>query len=371
MYADRSRSTKDISWESISLARPVWQYANPDGRKLYFYGNTNLGTVLEFFKKNHLFNSLLLLPYALVIRMVVIVFPTTRIPGEIFGSWGAEFIQSTRHWGAGEFILSTFLVFIQAAIINRLFIKQSMIGEINLFPGLCYILLTALHPSFIGISSVLLANTTLLIALGYLFDVLKKERQEETRFMAGWWLAVSGLLYTPYFVLLLFGLIAMSMLKTLKVKDVFQYLTGFISPFLIGWMARMILTRNLNPGILDMFLTFGLPQISPIYNIADIVTLSIMGLLLLISLLGYTQIITRKNIHAQKKIDTLYTLVFFCVPMALFPSTISVQYLMVLMIPFSLFMAILLRLIKHPAIAESIHFILFVAAVLTQVLFLV
>jgi hypothetical protein len=311
------------------------------------------------------------LPYALVIRIVVVIFPGSRIPGEIFGSWGGEIIQSIHHWGVGEYILSTFLVFIQAAIINRLFIKQSMIGEINLFPGLCYILLTALHPSFIGISSVLLANTTLLIALGYLFDVLKKDKQEETRFMAGWWLAVSCLLYTPYFVLVLFGLIGMSMLKTLKVKDIFQYLTGFVSPFIIGWMVRVIQTQDLNPGILDMFSTFGLPQFGPIFGIADVVTLSVMGLLLLISLLGYTQIIARKNIHAQKKIDTLYALVFFCALMALFPLKISVQYLMVLMIPFSLFMAILLRMIKHPAIAESIHFILFVAALLTQVLFLV
>jgi hypothetical protein len=246
-----------------------------------------------------------------------------------------------------------------------------MIGEINLFPGLCYILLTSLHPSFIGISSVLLANTTLLISLSYLFDVLKKDRQEETRFMAGWWLAVSGLLYTPYFILLLFGLISMSMLKTLKVKDVFQYVTGFISPFLIGWMVRIILSGNLNPGILDMFNDFGIPQFSPLYGIADIVTLSVMGLMLLISLLGYRQIIARKNIHAQKKIDTLYALVFFGLLMALFPKTISVQFLMVLMLPMALFMAILLRMIKHPAIAESIHFILFVAAMLTQVLFLV
>ena len=87
------------------------------------------------------------------------------------GAWSSFF----RKRGSKErFFLSTFLVFIQAAIINRLFIKQSMIGEINLFPGLCYVLLTSLHPSFIGISSLLLANTTMLIAFGYLFDVLKR-----------------------------------------------------------------------------------------------------------------------------------------------------------------------------------------------------
>jgi len=318
-----------------------------------------------------MFNSLLLLPYAFVLRSVVILFPETRIQGEVFGSWGGDIIRGIHHWGTGEFLLSTFLIFIQAAIINRLYIKQSMIGEINLYPGLSYILLTALHPSFIGLSSILLANTTLLIALAYLFDVLKKERQEETRFMAGWWIAVSGLLYTPYFVLVLFGMIAMSMLKTLKLKDIFQYLTGFLSPFFIGWMVAIIIAGDFTTGMTRIFDTFGLPQFATINNLADVITVSIMGLLLLISLLAYNQIIARKNIHAQKKIDTMYALVFFCLPMILFPAIISVQFLMVLMVPFSLFMAILLRLIKHPAVAESIHFILFVAALVTQFLFLV
>lgn len=327
--------------------------------------------MLEFFKKNHVFNSLLLLPYALVIRSVVILFPEARIPGEITGVWGGEMIASIHTWGAGEYVFTSFLVFIQAAIINRLFIRQSMIGEINLYPGLCYILLTSLHPSFISISSLLLANTTLLIALSYLFDVLKKERQEETRFMAGWWLAVSGLLYTPYIALLLFGLLAMSMLKTLKLKDIFQYLTGYLSPFFIGWLFRGILKDDFQPVILQAFSSFGMPEISKIYNIADVITLSIMGLLLLITLLGYTQIIARKNIHAQKKIDTIYALVFFSIPMAFFQPAISVQYLLILIIPYCLFMAILLRGIRHPAIAESLHFVLFVSAIVTQFLFLI
>ena len=354
----------------------IWAYGTglvviSRDKTLFLRPSTNLWAVLEFFKKNHVFNSLLLLPYALVIRSVVILFPEARIKGEILGSWGGDFITFSHTWGAGEFFLSTFLVFIQAAIINRLFIKQSMIGEINLFPGLCYVLLTSLHPSFIGISSLLLANTTMLIAFGYLFDVLKKDRQEETRFMAGWWLSVSGLLYSPYFTLILFGLLAMSMLKTLKVKDIFQFVTGYISPFLIGWMIRVIITGDINPVILEMFNSFGLPELGVMYNLADIVTLSVMALLLLISLLAYSQIIARKNIHAQKKIDTMYALVFFTLLMAFFVPVISIQYLMVLIVPFSLFMAILLRGIRHPAIAESLHFILFVLAIITQFLFLV
>lgn len=327
--------------------------------------------MLEFFKKNHLFNSLLLLPYALVLRAVVLIFPQARISGEIYGNWGKEIIESIQHWGVGSYLLSTFLVFIQAAIVNRLYIKQSMIGEINLFPGLCYILLTALHPSFIGFSSILVANTTLMIGLGYLFDILKKDRQEETRFMVGWWFAVSGLIYTPYLVLLLFGLISMSFLKTLKIKDIFQYFTGYLSPFLISVLVQIINTSDPFPSFFHAFDTFGLPQIASFKNVADIITVSVMGLLLAVSLLGYTQLIARKNIHAQKKIDSMYALVFFSVIMAFFPLKISVQFLMVLLLPFSLFLAILLRLIRYPAIAESIHFILFVTAVISQVLFVI
>ncbi|HZV43914.1 MAG TPA: hypothetical protein VFF90_05530 [Saprospiraceae bacterium] len=327
--------------------------------------------MLEFFKKNHLFNSLLLLPYALILRMVVLVFPSARIPGEIYGNWFKEIIGSIQHWGVGSYLLSTFLVFIQAAIVNRLYIKQSMIGEINLFPGLCYILLTALHPSFIGLSSILVANTALMIGLGYLFDILKKDRQEETRFMVGLWFAVASLIFTPYLVLVIFGLISMSILKTLKIKDIFQYLTGFICPFVISWLVRIINNGDPKPSFLHAFDDFGIPQIASFKNVADIITISIMGLLLTVSLLGYTQIIARKNIHAQKKIDSMYALVFFCAVMALFPLTLSVHFLMILLIPFSLFLAIILRLIRYPAIAESIHFILFVTAVISQVLFVI
>lgn len=324
--------------------------------------------MLEFFKRNHLFNSLLLLPYAFVIRSVAIVLPSARIPGEIFGTWAENFLAQTQQWGVGEFILSTFIVFVQAVIINRLFIRQSMLGEINLFPGLAYVLLTSLHPALIGMSSVLLANTTLLFALMYLFDILKKEKQEETRFMVGWWLAISGLLYTPYIILLLFGLIGMSILKTLKIKDIFQYLTGYISPFLIGWLIRIIITGRLDPGVIDLFDTFGIPGFGPLYGIPDVIAVSLLAILFLFCLLGYSQIISRKNIHAQKKIDTLYALVFFCFPMALFQTSISIHFLFVFLIPFCLFLALLLRMVKHPAIAESLHFILFVTAILTQVL---
>jgi hypothetical protein len=172
-------------------------------------------------------------------------------------------------------------------------------------------------------------------------------------------------------MLLIFGLISMSILKTLKLKDVFQYLTGYISPFLIGWLLRIIILDNTQPAFFEIFASFGIPEFALFSRISDIIAICILGLLLLISVLGYSQIVARKNIHAQKKIDTLYALLFFAATMILFPKTVSIGFLFVLMIPFSLFMAVLLRMLRHPAAAESLHFILFVTCVISQVLFLV
>ena len=80
--------------------------------------------MLEFFKKNHLLNSLLFLPYAIVIRIVVIIFQGQGFLARFSGPGAVKFISATHQWGIGEFMLSTFLVFIQAALINRIFITS-------------------------------------------------------------------------------------------------------------------------------------------------------------------------------------------------------------------------------------------------------
>jgi hypothetical protein len=120
----------------------------------------------------------------------------------------------------------------------------------------------------------------------------------------------------------------------------------------------------------EFFDSFGIPDFAKVENKGDIITLTVIGLLLLISLLSYGQIIARKNIHAQKKIDTMYLFLFFTVPMALFVNVLSIQYLLTLSVPMALFVAILIRTVRHPAIAESLHFIFFVTSIVTHFLFL-
>jgi len=88
----------------------------------------------------------------------------------------------------------------------------------------------------------------------------------------------------------------------------------------------------------------------------------------MLSLLGYSQLVARKNIHAQKKLDTIYTYGLFCLPMVFFLKILTVAFALVLALPLAFFLAILLRQVRLPALAESFHFILVVMAWLSQVL---
>jgi len=324
--------------------------------------------VLKFFRKNHVINTFLLLPYALALRLVALFVSGVRVPGDLQGAWGETFLAALQQWGGFEILASTFLLFIQAVMINRLSIRHSLMGEINLLPGLAFLLLTAMHPSFLGVSSWLLANTTLLIAFGYLFDSIKKERGDENKFMLGWWLGVTGLLYTPFLLLGLYGLVAVSMLKTIKLKEAFQYLTGFATPFFVGWLVRVIGAGELVSHDTALFTYFGLPAIAPLHLQTDLIPLGLFGLILMLSLLGYSQLVARKNIHAQKKLDTIYTYGLFCLPMVFFLKILTVAFALVLALPLAFFLAILLRQVRLPALAESFHFILVVMAWLSQVL---
>lgn len=324
--------------------------------------------MLRFFRKNHVFNSLLLFPYALLLRLVALVFSESRMPGAFQGVWGDHFISVVQGGGAREILVAAVLVFFQAALLNRLSIRHNLLGEISLLPGLAYVLLTAMHPAFLGLSSALVATTTLLIALSYLFDAIKKERAEENKFMIGWWLGVSGLLYVPFLVLGFFGLAALSMLKTIKGKEVVQYVTGFATPFFLGWLIRVIQAGRpvgIDPALFNFV---GLPELVSLHPGSDLVPLLLFIVLVVFSLVGYSQIVARKNIHAQKKLDTVYLYMLFCLPMVFFDRALSAGTILVLALPLSIFLAIRLRQVRLNAIAESMHFMLVILAWAAQVL---
>ncbi len=140
---------------------------------------------------------------------------------------------STQHWA--EPILALLLVFVQGVIINFLVFKYRMTGEQSLFPGVFYILLASTLPSFLGLTSALLATTFILLSLFQLFESYRKPSAATYIFNIGMLLAIASFFQFSIVIFLFWGIICVNSLRSGSIKEGLMLISGFIVPyFLLG-----------------------------------------------------------------------------------------------------------------------------------------
>ena len=190
--------------------------------------------MLELFKKNHWFYSLLLLPYGIILRINALWFPKKYTL-----SYNSITFENAFGWIYGHAILETMLaillLFLQAVMINRLIINNRMSRTATLVPGLFYITLCSLSTPLLRLSPALIAMTFVILALGELYKIYIRKPFPKTLFNYGLWAAIAWLIYPPLFILTPLGIIAMQVLRGIKFKELLQMLGGvFTGMFLVG-----------------------------------------------------------------------------------------------------------------------------------------
>jgi hypothetical protein len=276
-------------------------------------------------------------------------------------------------WMVGEYFENTLLavlfgillVYFQALQLNRVVIQNRMTHELTLFPGMMYVLIVSYFPAYDGLSSPLLANTFVLIALESLFSTHKKTGAAGRIFDAGFWLSLAGLFYFGYTVLLLFGIVGLSALRTLKSREWLQYFIGYVTPISIIAMLDFILhgdLNNLTMHIADNFGTFNLE----FSGTRTFIHVGFFAVLLLVSVMSFGSFKQRKNIHTQKKVDLILWLLLFGFTVALIQTGIDASDWIVLVIPLSSFMAMIIAQSKQFIVFEVVHFLFLAGAIALQ-----
>jgi hypothetical protein len=207
--------------------------------------------------------------------------------------------------------IAILLLFFEAVMVNRLIIRHRLTHEMSLFGGVFYILIMSLFPSYGGLSSILIANLFLLIALSQLFTTHKKLQSASRIFSVGFWLAISSLFYFGYFPLLLFGLVGLSSLRTMRSKDWLQYFFGYAAPFICLGMVSYLTVDSLALPVAHFSDYFGFLDVSFNSDIISWIEIGLFSGLILLSLINYSNFNLKKGIHAQKKIDLHFWLLFF------------------------------------------------------------
>ena len=322
--------------------------------------------MLEIFRRNRFFNSLLLLPYIILVRI-----------WSAFGSEAPEFalkgilsdwlIGNIRHDSALAMLLSILVVYAQVLMLNRLVIRNRLTSEMTLFPGVFYVLLVSFFPSYNGLSTPLLANTFVILGFDYLMATHKKTGKASRIFTAAFWLGTAFMTYFGYITIVFCGLIGLSMLRTVKLSEWLQYLFGLLAPVAIIAMLDYLFHSNLvefgwHFTELAGIFSFAFPMGTQLY-----VQLAVFGVLIAISLLQYGRFTQRTNIQVQKRINLIYWMFFFMLGIVLVQKGINYEEWTTISLPLAVFTAMLFVRSKQLLLIEILHFALLLAVLAMQI----
>ena len=320
--------------------------------------------VLALFRSNQLFLSILLIFYVAGLHMASFVFPTAisnSSPG-ILGGWLIEWIN---HNKIVADIITILLLFVQGVLINVMVSRHRLTPEVNLFPGVFYVLIASFIPDFLQLSPLLLANTFYIIVLMELMASYKQPFAADRIFNAGFWTAVASFFYFSYLIFLVLVLISLSILRVFNIKETIIFLIGAIIPhFLLGvyyfWYDQLpfFWERHFMANI-DFF-DFDWPSNMLIY-----IKLSFFALLLLVVLLSFGSYSYKRVIQVKKKISILFWGLFIAFFTLLFQSGVHIDHLLIIAVPLGILLSI--NFSKMPAqMAEIIHLVLVSTALFLQ-----
>ncbi len=265
-------------------------------------------------------------------------------------------------------ILAILLLVIQGFLINAIVIENRLSNEVNLFPGVFYVLISCLLPDFLYLSPVLIGNTFILIALVELFSTYKTPSCADRIFNAGFWTGVASLFYAPfifYFILVNAGL---NILRAFNLKERLMVLIGLLVPIFLTGLYYFSFDR------LDYFWEVQFKENISFLGIEagaggwnNYVKVLLFAGFILFAVINNGSYLTRRNIQAQKKISILYWVMISGLFGAAFQKNLALEHFILLAPALGVFLAFTFTELKRQW-AESLHFLILLAALALQLI---
>jgi len=233
------------------------------------------------------------------------------------------------------------------------------------YAGLFYVLLTSLSPDHIGVSPPLIAMSFFLFAVQSVFSVYKKAKVATQIFNAALLVSLAVVIYPPCMIMFLVLFIELFLLRSLKLKEQLQYLCGFlviiwivgVAFYYAGVLTLSVLSQISIGGSLGMFL---------VNSPDETIILVSIGLICLFIMLNYYSYFKKKEIETRKKIEFLFWIMISSLFTVSVFSGMQPYFVIFLMFPISILVAIKLHAIKQNGQVELIHFTMLILVLFLQ-----
>lgn len=155
-------------------------------------------------------------------------------------------------------ILTFLLLFTQAMQLNKLMNDYRMMQRSTFLPAVSYLLITSLLPEWNSFSAPLLVNTLALWIFSRLFRLYNLPQAKATIFNIGFAIGLCAFLFFPSLIFFGWMLLALLIMRTLKLNEWLIGLMGVITPFYF-YAAWLIISDQWNGNKLIRPLEFSIP----------------------------------------------------------------------------------------------------------------
>ena len=319
--------------------------------------------MFELFRKNFFINTILLIPYAVVLRIHTFIWPdryyysyegNNVLLEWIYAQVGSPLVQS---------IVATILIIGQAVYINRIYIRNRLPNEYTLFPGALFILFVSSNEYLVQLSPEIMGLTFVIIMISQMFKTYKNQKGSVHIFNTGFYACLAFLLNPGLVWVLLYGYIGLMILRSFKSNEQLQYLCGILTPIFLSVSVLYYIQADVWTLTKDFIDGFGLMDFGTILSVTQYVFLGLMGLLFIVVFFSYNLYTIRKTIQVQKKIDLFYWLSLISLLATVFTDHVSYSGLLLLIISICILCAMNLTWVKNRIYTEMLH-LLWVAVII-------
>jgi hypothetical protein len=220
----------------------------------------------EVFKQKNPGNAFILLVYALVLKFSIFLHP--QVPSlhkednylyRIILHFLGTFFNSLPIMYS---VLTFLLLFTQATLLNRICNFQNIFPKANYLPGMSYILVTSLLPSWNYFSAPLLINSIMIWVFYRMTTLYNSGRSDGAIFNIGALTGIVTLFYLPAMAFILLVFFALITMRPFRIREWLMGLLGFTTPyyflFVILYLSNQWNWRNVVPVI--VFRLPGIPN---------------------------------------------------------------------------------------------------------------
>ena len=228
-------------------------------------------------------------------------------------------------------IIALVFLFLGAFTVNYIDLNFRLSKDINMMPGLFYVLVSCTAPQIGPFSPLHAGNFFLLLSIYELMDTFKKTSVADRIFNTGFYLAIASFFYPSYLVFILLIFAGLNVMRGFDFRERVIAVCGVLVPYVLAgvgmfWFNNFELFWKLQ--VVQAFGWFDFQETG--FTVSNILMISLLALVLLVLIFQQGSLTGKRVIQSQKRINLLYWSLFIAVLSVPVQANLQYQHLMIL-----------------------------------------